>query len=143
MRICKRNVSVIVQRASAVLVATVLGCGAASAQEIDFKKLPQNVKDAFKTIEAYLTTQKDLGQEIAIADFTTIDRSSGAAEPSRAIVVDATRAQATLPGKKKVNKNVTAMDGSTETTFVITGSPECQLKQAGGTYYWVPSPPCP
>jgi len=142
MKMIGRSVGTFAHQASAAVIATVLVCRVASAQEVDFATLPPNVQEAFMAIEVYLK-QQNLGEEIAIADFTTIDRSSGIPEPGRAIVVDFRRVTEAEPtGPKKVDMHVNALEGFAEMTFIIRGS-HCHLEQNGGKAYWVPSPPCP
>jgi len=124
---------------SALIVALLTGSGAARAQQIvDYDDLPTEVKEALQTIENHFA------QEIAIADFSTVDHSSGDPEPQRVVVVDSKRATEAGAGPKDANNaQVQTLDARSEVTVVISASPACELQQVGGRYYWVPSPPCP
>ena len=59
------------------------------------------------------------------------------------MVVDSKLAKEVPGGPKEVNVNVKTLDTSAEVTTVIKTNPNCQLRQVGGQYYCVPSPPCP
>jgi hypothetical protein len=93
----------------------------------------ESVLDAFKTLESYFAGA------MAVIDITLVD-STG--EPKQEITINPANAKAaSFPTEFVSQHKIDKVES--ETTVTTSGSPGCVLKQVGGTYYWVPSPPCP